>query len=426
MLLLAGSVTQLLSSCHYLNMPDPFSTLPLPLPLMILESIEDLSTLNYLLQSSSAANVIFERYYCEIAEAVLSNFAPQLQRLLRTIVFIRSNRLSICRELISSEALDSFLGARVLNDNAGSEPLSNAKISLVAVRSVTKSAGHVQQITASFFEEFQDRLNSIKPYYFQDNSYYIRHGQPCLSEEEYRANLPEGCRYDIIKRGVPSWIEEQRVCRALWHLQLYFDLTMITKPCLGASSLVWDLLTNLGPHRVWSKPKRPWAIGGDWELREMDCVYGFLCEFSGETTLPLAHRSHLSELPATEPDSVTVPKSIPYHDHTMSKETHPTTQLGRPSPGVSTTRRIQLAFNPSLQYSRFDPLWRLGFHIWDRERMAGLGLITVPRSEKHLTPVKNGFTKYELCFRWDSLIAEEWKNDTGHQSNSSSAQKPVF
>ena len=100
-------------------MPDPFSTLPLPLPLMILDAIEDFATLGYLLQSSSIANVIFEEFYCEIAEAVLSNLAPQLQRLLRTIVYIRSDRLAIGSQLTSSEALDSFLSHRVLNDSAG-------------------------------------------------------------------------------------------------------------------------------------------------------------------------------------------------------------------------------------------------------------------------------------------------------------------
>ena len=381
---------------------------------MILESIEDLSTLSYLLQSSPAANVIFEKYYSEIVEAVLSNLAPQLQRLLRKTMLIRSDRLSIASGLISSEALDSFLRANVWNNNAGVEPLSNARVSLVAVSSTIKVASRVQQLTASFFEEFLDRVNSIKPFYLPDISYDFRHRRYDLSEKEYRAKLPTGRRYDIIKCGVPSWIGEQRVCRALWHLQLYFDLATIMRPSLGAASPVWDLLHNLGPHRVWRKPKLPPHVGGEWELGEMDCVYYFLCEDSRVITLPLAHRLHLSELPATGPNSVTVPKPMPYNDHTSSQWNHPTIILDRPSPGVSQISSIQKVFSPPLQQSRFESFRRLGFHIWDRERMGGLGLIRVLRSDNYLAPVQNSASEFDYYFRWNSLVAEEWKNDTGH------------
>lgn len=387
----------------------------MPLPLMILESIEDLSTLSYLLQSSSAANIIFERYDCKVVEAVLFNFAPQLQRLLRTIILIRSDRLSIASEVSSSEALDIFIRARVWNDSAGAKPLTNVTVSSVAVRSIVKSAGRVQQVVTSFFDEFLDRVNSIKPLYLPDKSYDFRHYCDILSEKTYRANLPEGCRYDIIKCGLPSWIEEQRVYRALWRIQLYFDLAMITKPSPGATSQAWDLLHSLGPPGVWAKPRSRWKVGEqwEWELGEIDCVYGYLCEISNVTTMPLARRSHLSELPVNEPNTVTAPKSMPYHDHGLSNSSHRIVQLDRPSPGVSKIRAIQFAFGPPLQYSRFDPFRRLGFHIWDSERMAGLGLIKGPLSERHLRPVRNGRTEFDYYFRWNSLVAEEWKNDTG-------------
>ena len=134
---------------------------------MIFDAIEDICTLSYLLQSSPAANIIFATFYAEIAEAVLSKLPPQLQRLLRIIVYIRSDHLSIGGKLTSSEALDSFLSARVLNDAAGDEPLSNATASLAAIRSLTKSASHVQQSASAFFEELLDRVNNIKPSYLR-------------------------------------------------------------------------------------------------------------------------------------------------------------------------------------------------------------------------------------------------------------------
>ena len=202
-------------------MPDPFSTLPAPLPLMIFEAIEDLSTLNYLLQFSPAANVIFESYYCEIIEAVLTNFVPHLQQLLRTIVSIRSDRLRIGDELDSPEALDIFLDDRAINKNAGATPLFKATVSLSAVRSLIRSASRVQQLSTSLFEELLDRTNSTKPSYLFNDSPETEKRRILLNEDIKPPDSPEGHSYKPLKCGNPSLVEEQRVYRALWRLQLY-------------------------------------------------------------------------------------------------------------------------------------------------------------------------------------------------------------
>ena len=308
-------------------MPDPFSTLPLPLPLIIFEAIEDFSTLNYLLQSSPAANIIFAKYYGTIAEAVLFNLAPELQRLLRTIVHIRSDRLSIGGKLTSPEALDSFLNTRVLNDAAGDEPLSNATVSLAAVRSLIKSASHVQQSASSFFREYLDRKNSVKPFYLSDNSSYFNDFHISLFEKIANDNIakyPDGCCPGQVYSIVPSWFEEQRVCQALWRLQLYFDLLTIARTGPGVTSPVWNLLKCLGPHRVWSKLK----LRG--ELGQIGCVYGFLCERFDATRMPQAPRSHLSELPTTNPKFL-APKLKPYLANDIWQYMHPDKNIKRPS-----------------------------------------------------------------------------------------------
>lgn len=387
-------------------MPDLFITLPMPLPLMILESIEDLSTLSYLLQSSPVANVIFETYYCEIAEVVLSNLAPQLQRLLRTLIFIRSNSLSIAGQLISPEALDSFLKARVLNDDTGAGRLSNARVSLVAVRSFIKSANRVQEVTASFFEILLDRLNSIKPFYLPDKSYDFDHCRAFLSEEEYCANLPEGRRYAIMKCGPPSWIEEQRVRRALWRLQLYFDLIHVTRQGLGVTSKVCDLLKDEGPHRVWNK------LQDYWERDEMDCVYEHIREFSDALATLSARSPHLYKLPATESRSVTVARPIPYYSYVSFKWGQTTEHLDRSSAAISCFHRIRVWFDPQLPRSSFPSFRRLGFEIWDREKMARLGLITAPgflkqRDFHWVGPVSDASGGFEHYFRWKSVIGRE-------------------
>ena len=408
--LTTGQTIQL-GSPHYLNMPDPFSTLPAPLPLIILKAIEDLSTLNYLLQSSPAANVIFERYYSEITEAVLCNFVPQLQQLLRTVVIIRSDRSNISDELDSPEALDKFVATRALNNDAGAQPLSTATVSLLAVRSLTSYASHVQEVSVSFFEELLDRVNGIKPSYLLDQLQDLR---------DYRGRLPKGRPYEPLKCCHPSWVEEQRVYRALWRLQLYFDLVRITRPSPGVTSQVWDLLKNEGPYRVWGKLKH------FWELDEMDSVYRFLSDCLDATTMPSTHPPHLSKLPVTESKFVTSPKNIPCDDYVASKWGQTKNNLNCRSPAVNAFSSIRRSFDTALYNSGFEPFQRfdfeqfrrLGFEIWDREKMARLGLISVPRFVKQpgfcwVGPVRNGSGVFEYYFRWKSLMAEMCKNDAG-------------
>ncbi|KAF6228750.1 hypothetical protein HO173_011597 [Letharia columbiana] len=158
------------------------------------------------------------RKILEIIEAVLSNYVPQLQQLLRTIVTTRSDHSTIGGELDSLEALDNLLATYALDKNAGANPISNATY-------------HYQR------PEALPRL---------------------LREASRRPPLRP------LKCGHPSWIEEQRVYRALWRLQFYFDLVTITRPSLAIPNQVWDLLKNEGPHRVWGGFKCL------WELDEMD------------------------------------------------------------------------------------------------------------------------------------------------------------
>ena len=88
-------------------------------------------------------------------------------------------------------------------------------------------------------------------------------------------------------------------------------------------------------------------------------------------------------------------------------------RIDRPRPGVSKNRATQYAFSLPLQYSRFKAFQRLGFHVWDWERMAGLGLIEVQRADKDLAPVRNGWSEFDFYFRCNSLVIEKWKNDPG-------------
>lgn len=101
-------------------MPDPFVTLPSPLPLFILKGLEDLSSLYHVLQASPDANAIFTDYYCETIESILSNLTPQLQRLLRIVMSIKPQSSDIRARCISTHDFNNFQEAYILHDDAGS------------------------------------------------------------------------------------------------------------------------------------------------------------------------------------------------------------------------------------------------------------------------------------------------------------------
>ena len=45
--------------------------------------------------------------------------------------------------------------------------------------------------------------------------------------------------------------------------------------------------------------------------------------------------------------------------------------------------------------------------------MTGLGLIEVQSADEDPVPVRIRWSEYVLYFRWNSLVAEDWKRDTG-------------
>lgn len=115
-------------------MPDPCSTLPSPLPVLILNEFDNLETLDCLLHASPAANAIFRQHYCEIIESILSNLTLGLRKLLRIVASIRSGPSDVRRRCNSLEDYNTFRATQILHSNAGAERLHKTVITLSAAR----------------------------------------------------------------------------------------------------------------------------------------------------------------------------------------------------------------------------------------------------------------------------------------------------
>ena len=141
-------------------MPDPFSTLPLPLPLFILTNLPDLGILYCCLLASPAASYFFSHYYYEITESILASYIPEVQQLLRTIICIRSQPSYVRAQCNSLDDFKAFWATWVLAEDVGAVSRHSNEVTRVgAVRSLTKTANQVQALCTAFFKTYFARLN---------------------------------------------------------------------------------------------------------------------------------------------------------------------------------------------------------------------------------------------------------------------------
>jgi len=375
-------------------MPDPFCTLPLPLPLMIFEAIEDLSTLSYLLEASPSAAIIFRQHYCEVTEAVLDRLPLHMQRLLRTIVAIQSNRLVIRDRVNSFEEPSQWRVPNIVSTIKATRLLTKATHSFAAVRSLISSAGQVQRLSKCFFDTVLARVNSVRPYRIADERYRYR---------DYPKEPPERLPYQPLHCGPTSWVEEQRVLRALWRLQLYFCLVRIVEDGGGTDGIARNACLIEGPHNIWKGRAA-------FHMDQLDCVYEFLVEKETST-------APLSKLPSVTSRFVTTPQRPPKHTvvHCRWEQTHIYFR-DWPGPGASYFSGLGIYHYSPLHGADFKPLSRLGMGIWDRKRMVRLGLVNVRQvgawecnghadsgTTSDLLPSGQSISHDDLICRWKSI-----------------------
>ena len=391
-------------------MPDPFGTLPLPLPTFIFHGIEDLGTLHCLLQASPAANPIFSEHYCEITESILSNFLPQLQQLLRIIVSIRSQPSSVRAQCSSTEGYNAFRARNVLSKDAGANPLCKSSASLAAVRSLARTASQVQSLMASFFMVHLERVNELQPY-------------RCLKEGRHYKNQwvkmpsPDVQRYEQVRCEEPSWVEEQRVLRALWRIIFSHDLLIILRLYEGQKPEDWVPLANERFPYFWSRRGHKGnPVHGllGYALQEIDCVLDFLAEKLNTELGSEVQWKDLGHLLMAEADHFVAPQPTPchYNDAIRDLQRPPSDlNLDRQNPGYfifqacQTYRTEKLC---SLAGLDFRPFRCLGLGIWDDEKMARLGLcLDLRQSDTKSFHTYSKVWIWELCLRWRSLLLKQ-------------------
>ena len=357
--------------------------------------IPTLPSLYNLTKASGAAAEMFEELPAEIVGAVIIPFPEELQRVIRAVALTLSDgcadpdsSLKVSSPSIES-ALVSLKIATTMKDPIPRDlPLSSVKM-------LVECACHIYQLAAAFLECHTKRLNAIQPQHLNDPGHrFVR--------DHIFENYPKGRAYSPSISGSPSWVEEYRVVRALWLLQLYRILETKHEPHKGENSRVEA--EDYGFCEIW-RPRLK-----NWELDNMECIQDWLSEMhvSLYSTTETVYTSSL-QLSLEEADG----KSILEHA--------PTDKISNTwQQDFDASQQPGLAFHffhtfgmrsPSsvLRKSEWKTFRRLGFGIWDLKRMAVMELLAVPREvpepdgTKYRTEPGRMVSVRDVCFTWKSI-----------------------
>ena len=272
-------------------MPDPFGTLPAPLPLYILKAIDDFHTLGYLLQASPAANAYFEHCSCEIAEGLLGNSPRNVTQLFRVIALVRSKAAMIEHGLIAGDDGPDSLPAQIMHQWAAAQYrlVDCGTVFSGALRSFIISSTYMQPLAAAISEALTKTVIDPKQEDAVDRS--IIHGPriPWLAPE---------CHSDTSKKYSPvGEAREQRAHRTLWRLELYynilrllFDSSLETLQWLARESLeearhasIWMHVECYGLDFQESDEENTEIIGlPRWQREDIHDICTFFCHIASE------------------------------------------------------------------------------------------------------------------------------------------------
>lgn len=283
-------------------------------------------------------------------------------------------------------------------------------------------------LCAAFFATHLERLNGIELYCSK------KAGVVTMDDQYKRVPGPEHIRYEIMKCTAPSWIEEQRVLRALWRIIIYFDVQTIVGLRADPNSALSELLAKQGPRSIWFGK---WLFGEElkptlhpWEIQEIDTVFVFLGEGSEKAPMPVVQKSGLRKLPLIEPGSFTVPQTPPVADTVAAQWQQLPSDLQRAGPGYQYLRsqQKQLSYLADVDgygmwrpvnNEDFNPLRTFGMCIWDNEKLARLGLARLdgmPREiyESYLSGLHRSQPNFcELSIRWRSFMILSRRDRSG-------------
>ncbi|RMJ26258.1 hypothetical protein PHISP_02890 [Aspergillus sp. HF37] len=242
--------------------------------------------------------------------------------------------------------------------------------------------------TQACLKHYMDRLMSLQPSHTANPMFQYTTNRPWHER-------PAGHHFPAYHAGPPSYEEEYLIARTFWRLQVEHEL----KNAAVRGHLNWPAADI---ELLFSNP-RVWLWGDDeddFEPNEaMDTVLEYLSatEAHWSNHLHLAHDYNRSG-PTRESRLPRPMYALPIQWPAASQP--PTiSQTNQPQPAIRFWDILRTDQRSPLPFVPFDPFRRLGFAIWDLERLRGLGLLTPDESHWADPSVSHG-----LFFAWRSIL----------------------
>lgn len=146
----------------------------------------------------------------------------------------------------------------------------------------------MQQLFHDFFAAYLQKINNLRPYHKAGPR--AEDWKPLINRWDAGGTVPQPCRYEILESKDISWVEEQRVLRALWRIVV--NLSLQDKYQGSASPISWGPVPGL--HWLWSLDEIGEYGVPCWALDESENLWNYLLCLSQ----PQPNRHHRTYTPS--------------------------------------------------------------------------------------------------------------------------------
>ncbi|KAJ5586767.1 uncharacterized protein N7459_002532 [Penicillium hispanicum] len=379
---------------------DPFAALPWFILRDILCLLPDLPTLHRASQSSRAVSGFLRRTgaFPHVVETIIAHkdraqgVNPKVQLYLRTLVYVwwrgspdaaaDDNPLPASFEDVAYFIGKSCPDGKTLPTGFGDSPIPRSTPSAVLYRLLELST-QLRQTAHACFHDWMARCRALKP--------ERRENQRAEFSHLYCHPRPRGVPITPVDIGPPSWLEEQRLIRAILRYHLFWELkAAVTTGILSADRDNMDL-----------------ALFAENDIQTFWCG-------ATSTPIPRLRADHGTQFKAVfawlQQQRPIGPESL-YCCPELTPLSAKQLQLPDDSqmsfvPGYVWMRKINKGRSPMRNLDR-TIFQQLGFDFWDEERLVALGFM-VPLNGKSTSPGSHR-DEQDLWYRWSSILTEsQW------------------
>lgn len=192
---------------------DSFRTVPIELICSINEYAADWIGLESLVQVSPRVGALFAGEPNAAADPEAIRFVESILKTNSIMSHELHCQFRMVMKLHQPSLADTTYAEFMTRDYSLSSLSSSTSISRGMLRGMIAIAANIQLLACACLTVLLERLRAVQP-----RRWEVNNPQP------WRLDVKGTIPYEPLDVGSPSWIEEYRVYRALWHLQLYSDL----------------------------------------------------------------------------------------------------------------------------------------------------------------------------------------------------------